>query len=62
MMLSLIRDRLQTHLDMVAIHRFIPLKVKKERDNFVKIHTNDLEKAFSVSASIVKKYYKDYEE
>lgn len=34
---------------------------KKERDNFVKIHTNDLEKAFSVNASIVRKYYKDYE-
>lgn len=34
---------------------------KKERDKFVKIHTNDLEKAFSVNASIVRKYYKDYE-
>lgn len=34
---------------------------KKERDNFVKIHTNDLEKAFPVSTSIVRKYYKDYE-
>ena len=34
---------------------------KKERDAFVKIHTNDLEKAFPVSTQIVRKYYKDYE-
>ena len=34
---------------------------KKERDNFVKIHTNDLENAFPVSTQIVRKYYKDYE-
>ena len=34
---------------------------KKERDNFVKIHTNDLERAFPVNATIVRKYYKDYE-
>jgi hypothetical protein len=33
---------------------------KEERDEFVKIHTNDLENAFSVCTSIVRKYYKDY--
>jgi hypothetical protein len=34
---------------------------RKERDNFVKTHTNDLERAFPVSTPVVRKYYKDYE-